>query len=117
MCLVIICSQFQFTKSGIVFSSYGALHPRHGPQAFPCFLERRVSRRVWPPRVALSALPRSFFSILLCFGFCAPLLALARTIPLPFSMIVRVNVALIVIHKFANSVFIGIIHNVLIVVY
>jgi hypothetical protein len=45
------------------FSCHGALHPRHGPQASPCFLERRVGRRLSPPRVAFSALPRFFFSL------------------------------------------------------
>jgi hypothetical protein len=45
-------------------SCHGALHPRHGPQVSPCFLERRVRRRLSPPRVAFSALPRSFLSLL-----------------------------------------------------
>jgi hypothetical protein len=29
----------------MLFSCHGAFHPRHGPQASPCFLERRVRRR------------------------------------------------------------------------
>jgi hypothetical protein len=45
-------------------SCHGALHPRHGPQASPCFLERRVRRRLSPPRVPFSALPRSFLSLI-----------------------------------------------------
>jgi hypothetical protein len=52
------------------FSCHGALHPRHGPQACPCFLERRVRRRLTPPRVAFSALSRSFFSSI-CFAQCS----------------------------------------------
>jgi hypothetical protein len=46
------------------FSCYGDLHPRHGPQASPCFLERRVRRRLLPPRVAFSALPMSLLSFI-----------------------------------------------------
>jgi hypothetical protein len=46
------------------FSCHGALHPRHRPQASPCFLKRRVRRRLSPPRVAFSARPRSFLSLI-----------------------------------------------------
>jgi predicted LPLAT superfamily acyltransferase len=35
-----------------------------GRKASPCFLERRVRRRLSPPRVAFSALPRSFVSLI-----------------------------------------------------
>jgi hypothetical protein len=49
---------------GMPFSCHGALHPRYGPQASPCFLERRVRRRLSPPRVAFSALPMSFLSLI-----------------------------------------------------
>jgi hypothetical protein len=36
----------------------------HGPQASPCFLKRRVWRRLSPPRVAFSAWPWSFLSLI-----------------------------------------------------
>jgi hypothetical protein len=48
------------------FSCHGALYPRHGPQASPCVLERRVRRRLSPPRVIFSELPRSFVG-LICY--------------------------------------------------
>jgi hypothetical protein len=35
--------------------------------ASPCFLERRVRRRLWPPRVAFSTLPRDFLSLIAWF--------------------------------------------------
>jgi hypothetical protein len=44
------------------FSCHGALHPRHGPQASPCF--PCVRRRLSPPRVAFSARPWSFLSLI-----------------------------------------------------
>jgi hypothetical protein len=55
---------FMYIESNL--NRIGALHPRHGPQASPYFLERRVRRRLWPPRVAFSAWPRSFLS-LICY--------------------------------------------------
>jgi hypothetical protein len=79
------------------FSIHGALRARHGPQASPCFLERGVRRRLSPPCVAISALPRSFLSLIcsvcahcstsLCrpFGFRYPLATLALLVPPPFS--------------------------------
>jgi hypothetical protein len=45
------------------FSCHGAIHSRHGPQASPCFLERRVRHRLPPPCVVFSALPRSFLRL------------------------------------------------------
>jgi hypothetical protein len=38
-----------------------------GRRSVPCFLERRVRRRFWPPRVAFSTLPRDFLSIIAWF--------------------------------------------------
>jgi hypothetical protein len=38
------------------FLCHGVLYPRHRSQAPPCFLARRVKRRLSPPRVTFSAL-------------------------------------------------------------
>jgi hypothetical protein len=61
------------------FSCHGVLHPRHGPQASPCFLEWRVRRRLSPPRVAFSALHGSFFS-LICYVFAQCSASFCRTL-------------------------------------
>jgi hypothetical protein len=53
-----------FFLGWVAFSCHGPLHPSHGPQAPPYFLEQRVRRRLSPPRVAFSAWPRSFLSFI-----------------------------------------------------
>jgi hypothetical protein len=90
-------SRFFFGRDA--FPCHGVLHPNRGQQASPCFLTRRVRRRLSPTRVAFSRLRGSFSCFLVfymldlctmkcfllpCLGFRDPLVTIALLLPLFF---------------------------------